>query len=158
MNYTIRPIEARDDRRIEGIIRFCLDEYHAPHEGSAWADPDLHRFSEIYNVPGRAYWVAEDEGGTVVAGAGIGPMGIDGVCELQKMYCLPEHRGTGVAHALLETALDYAARYYRRCYLETFSNMLAARRFYEKHGFTRTSERLGDTGHYLCDVLYTKEL
>lgn len=158
MSYTIRPVEARDNRRIEWIVRFCLDEYHAPHEGSAWSDPDLDRFSEIYTGPGCAYWVAEDESGAVIAGAGIGPLGVEGVCELRKMYCLPAHRGRGAARALLETALAYAARYYRFCYLETFSNMHEAHRFYEKHGFTRTEERLGDTGHYLCDVRYMKAL
>lgn len=158
MSYTIRPIEARDNKRVAWIVRFCLDEYRAPHEGSAWSDPDLERFSEIYSSPGNAYWVAEDENGTVFAGAGVGAMGIEGVCELRKMYCLPEYRRRGVAHALLVTALDYAARCYRRCYLETFSNMREAQRFYEKHGFVRTQERLGDTGHYLCDVLYVKEL
>ena len=158
MSYTIRPVEAKDNKRIAWLVRFCLDEYHAPHEGSAWSDPDLERFSEVYNSPGNAYWVAEDESGTVVAGAGIGSLGSEGVCELRKMYCVPEHRGKGVAHALLETALAYAARYYRLCYLETFSNMLSAHRFYEKHGFTRTDRHYGDTGHYLCDVLYIRTL
>lgn len=158
MSCTIRPIEKKDDKRIETIVRFCLDEYHAPHEGSAWSDPDLDRFSEIYNSPGNAYWVAENEKGQVIAGAGIGSLGMPGVCELRKMYCMPDYRGTGVAHRLLETALAYARDYYSLCYLETFSNMLAAHRFYEKHGFYRTDRHYGDTGHYLCDVLYIKEL
>ena len=159
MNYTIRPIEPRDDRRVGEIIRFCLNEYNAPKEGSALADPDLDCFSTVYNSPGNAYWVAENESGEVIAGAGIGAMpGVPGVCELRKMYCMPEHRGRGVAHRLIEEALRYAGGYYDRCYLETFSNMVEAHRFYERHGFTRTREHLGETGHYLCDVLYIRDL
>ena len=159
MNYRIRRIDPRDDLRVGEIIRFCLHEYNAPEEGSALADPDLDCFSAVYSTEGNAYWVAEDETGTVVGGAGVGAMeGVPGVCELRKMYCMPEARGTGVAHRLLETALDYAKSFYSRCYLETFSNMIPAQKFYEKHGFTRTREHLGNTGHFLCDVLYIKDL
>ena len=41
MTYTIRPVEPRDDKRVGEIIRYCLNEYNAPKEGSALADPDL---------------------------------------------------------------------------------------------------------------------
>ena len=160
MNYIIRPIEPRDDLRVGEIIRFCLNEYNAPKEGCALIDPDLDCFSTVYNSPGNAYWVAEDEEtGQVVAGAGIGAMeGIPGVCELRKMYCMPPHRRRGLATRLLNQALRYAKDYYERCYLETFSNMVEAQRFYEKNGFVRTYEHLGETGHYLCDVWYIKDL
>ena len=107
MNFQIRRIEPRDDLRVGEIIRFCLTEYHAPKEGCALADPDLDCFSRVYASEGNAYWVAEDENGVVVGGAGVGEMpDVPGVCELRKMYCMPEARGTGVAHRLLETALD----------------------------------------------------
>lgn len=47
MNYRIREIEKKDDKKIESVIRFCLIEYGAAQEGTAWADPDLCRFSRI---------------------------------------------------------------------------------------------------------------
>ncbi len=159
MAYMIRPIQAADNPAVEAIIRGCLTEFGANHEGTAWMDPDLGRFSEIYVGDGCRYWVATDETGTVIGGAGIGPLpGEPGVCELQKMYCLPRARGTGAAHRLMETALAYAGAYYRRCYLETLGNMTAAHRFYEKYGFIRLEKPLGATGHYACDVLYSKDL
>ena len=78
----------------------------ANHEGTAWTDPDLGRFSEIYNTDGNKYWIAEDENKKIVGGVGIGKLnGIDEVCELQKMYCLPEARGTGISHKLIETSI-----------------------------------------------------
>ena len=152
----IREITKADDKVIENIIRNCLIEYGADHEGTAWADPDLCRFSEIYGSEGNKYWVAVVDG-TVVGGVGIGRL-TDSVCELQKMYCLREVRGTGVAQKLTNTALEYAARFYSQCYLETLPNMTAAQRFYEKHGFMLTTISPVDTGHYACDVKYIKNL
>ena len=61
MKYVIRPIEKKDNQRIEEIIRSCLIEFGGNHEGTAWIDSDLGRFSEIYAGEGRGYWVAEDE-------------------------------------------------------------------------------------------------
>lgn len=159
MTFRVRLIEPKDNLPVETIIRDCLIEFDGNHAGTAWEDPDLGRFAQLYAQPGRAYWVAEDEVGTVVGGVGIGPMdGEPGLCELQKMYCIPQVRGTGVAHALMEQALAFARIYYTRCYLETFSNMTAAQRFYEKHGFHRVTEPIGNTGHFACDVRYLKEL
>ena len=157
--YIIRLIEKRDDKVIESIIRSCLIEYGANHEGTAWADENLGRFSEIYVSDGERYWVAEDERGTVVGGVGIGRLeGADGVCELQKMYVLPEARGTGIANELMLTALTYAKKYYKQCYLETLPNMHRAQRFYEKHGFVKVDKPPVTTEHFMCDVRLIRDL
>lgn len=159
MEYTIKEITNADDLETEAVIRACLIEYGANHEGTAWADPDLCRFSQIYNTEGNKYWVARNENGVLVGGVGIGNLdGTDKICELQKMYCLPEARGTGLAQKLVEIALDYAKRYYKKCYLETLPNMIRAQRFYEKNGFIRIYEPVIKTEHFACDVLYIKEL
>ena len=105
------------------------------------------------------YWVAIDENNKIVGGVGIGKLEeIEDVCELQKMYCLPEIRGTGISHKLMNIALEYAKKYYSRCYLETLENMIAAQKFYEKFGFIRIYEPLVKTEHFACDVRYIKEL
>ena len=159
MNYVIREISPADNRIIESIIRTCLIEFGGNHEGTAWADPDLGRFSEIYNTEGKKYWVAEDESGKVVGGVGIGTLeGEADICELQKMYCVPEVRGKGISHELMKICLDFATKYYDKCYLETLESMIGAQRFYEKFGFTRVTEALTETGHGACDVRYIKEL
>ncbi len=158
-NYTIREIESKDNKQVEDVIRTCLIEFGGNHEGTAWMDPDLGRFSEIYVGEGRKYWVAEDENGRIVGGAGIGSFDdFKGICELQKMYCLQEARGTGVAHRLMKLALEYAAEHYKQCYLETLDNMIGAQKFYAKYGFYRLDKPLGATGHYACEVCLMKDL
>ena len=78
MKYKIREIEQRDNKEVENVIRACLIEFEANHEGTAWADHNLGRFSEIYNTDGNKYWVAEDENRKIVGGVGIGKIeGID---------------------------------------------------------------------------------
>ena len=157
--YIIRLIEQKDNKKIEKVIRSCLIEFGANHEGTAWTDDNLGRFSEIYNTEGNKYWVIEDEKGNIVGGVGIGFLeDTEGVCELQKMYCLPEVRGTGISHELMKIALNYAKKYYKKCYLETLDNMIAAQKFYEKFGFKRIDEPLIQTEHFACDVRYIKEL
>lgn len=157
MNYLIRRIEKKDNKVIENIIRSCLVEFGGDHEGTAWADPDLGRFSEIYAAPGRCYWVAEDETGKVVGGTGIGEL-TDDICELQKMYLLAEARGTGVAGRLMKIALAFAVQHYKQCYLETLESMTGAQKFYEKSGFHRVYEPVVKTEHFSCDVRYLKDL
>ena len=157
MNCNIREIQAKDNGIIELIIRNCLIEFNSNREGTVWSDPELRRLSEFYNSDNKKYWVAETD--RVIGGVGIAPLiEVDGVCELQKMYCVPEVRGTGVSHKLIETALDHAKKIFDRCYLETFGNMIAAQKFYEKYGFTRIDKPLGSTGHYACDIMYIKNL
>ena len=159
MKYKIREIEAKDNKEIEQIIRKCLIEFGANHEGTAWADPNLGRFSEIYNYEGNKYWVAENENGKLLGGVRIGKLeGTEGICELQKMYCLPEARGEGISHELIKIALEYAKKYYNKCYLETLENMVAAQKFYEKYEFVRIKEPIIKTEHFACDVRYIKEL
>ncbi len=159
MTYNIREIQSKDNKQVENVIRTCLIEFGANHEGTAWADPDLCRFSEIYNTEGNKYWVIEDENGTILGGVGIGNLeGTDKICELQKMYCLPEIRGTGLSHKLMDIALNYAKQYYKKCYLETLPNMIGAQKFYEKYSFVRIYEPVIKTDHFACDVLYIKEL
>ena len=156
--YIIRPIEPQDDAAVEQVIRDCLREFGADHEGTAWADPDLCRFSQVYNAPESCYWVALDDCGTIVGGVGIGALcGVPNVCELQKLYCIPEVRSKGAAHRLMAEALTFARSRYRACYLETLANMHAAHRFYEKYGFHRIEKPLGNTGHFNCDVLFLLE-
>lgn len=154
----IREIEKRDNKEVENLIRTCLIEYGANKPGCAWSDPNLSSFFELYQDENSKYWVVE-ENNKVVAGCGIGPLfGVNRVCELQKMYAFKEIRGTGIASKLLKISLDFAKKYYDKCYLETFSNMERANSFYLKNGFVKLDKPLIQTEHYACDMWYIKSL
>lgn len=148
-------LEACYDRGLEQLIRSCLIEYGANHEGTAWADPYLSCLSTVYDGQLSQYWVLVNSLGQVLAGCGIGYLE-GSICELQKMYSHPSVRSLGYAAQLLEKSLDFAQGHYEACYLETLPQMKAAMRFYEKHGFEHTSQRFGHTGHDACDVSYIK--
>ncbi|MFT8313832.1 MAG: GNAT family N-acetyltransferase [Clostridium sp.] len=154
----IREIEEKDNKQVELLIRTCLIEFGANKPGCAWADPNLGCFFQVYQNEKSKYWVVE-ENNKIVAGCGIGPLtGTQDICELQKMYSIKEVRGTGIASRLIKISLEFAEKYYKECYLETFSNMVAANKFYRKHGFIQLEKPLIETEHYACDVWYIKTL
>ncbi len=159
MSFTIRPIENRDDEAMAAIIRAVMPEFGADGPGFAIHDAEVDTMHAAYARPGRAYFVVETDG-TVRGGGGIAPLhGEAGMCELRKMYFLPELRGQGAGSALMRRCLDVArALGYRRCYLETLTGMDAAQRLYEKHGFARIPTALGNTGHFSCNRFYLIEL
>lgn len=154
----IREIQKEDNAEVEFIIRSCLIEFGANKPGCAWTDPNLGCFYEVYQNEKSKYWVVEKDN-KIVAGCGIGPLvGLENVCELQKMYSLKEVRGSGIAKKLLDIALEFASRHYEKCYLETFENMVAANKFYKKNGFIQLDKPLLETEHYACDVWYLKSI
>jgi putative acetyltransferase len=79
------------------------------------------------------------------------------VCELRKMYFLPELRGLGAGRALMDRCLDAARGFgYKRCYLETLSGMDDAKRLYKNSGFRAVPRSLGATGHFGCDSYFVR--
>jgi putative acetyltransferase len=158
--YSLRPIEPRDDPAIARIIRTVMPEFGACGAGFAINDPELDWMSRAYAEPRSAYFVVESDG-DVLRGGGVAPLsGGDGdVCELRKMYFLPQARGLGAGAALMAKSLDAARGFgFRQCYIETLTGMDAAMRLYERSGFRRIDAPLGATGHGGCDVWYLLDL
>lgn len=158
--FQVRPLEPADDAAVAAIVRAVLPEFGGGGAGFADHDPWLDSLHLAYDRPGARYWVLT-RGGRVVGGGGVGPLvgGADDVCELQKMYFLPEARGHGQGRRMLALCLEAArAMGYRRCYLETLESMTAARALYQRHGFRRLPGPMGGTGHHGCDAWYLLDL
>ncbi len=156
----IRPITLTDNPEIERLIRNVFEDMEIPKQGTAYADRELTRMFESYSAPGAVYFVVETANG-IVGGAGISRLSDhDGnVCELQKMYFLPNARGKGWGSALLTHCLQSALELgYSGCYLETMPNMKAAQRLYQKKGFAFIDQSMGCTGHSSCPVYMFKSL
>ncbi|WFN57606.1 GNAT family N-acetyltransferase [Dickeya lacustris] len=156
-----RPITASDNAAIASVIRRVSAEFGlTADKGYTVSDPDLDRLFELYSRPNSAYWVVEC-GGEVVGGGGLAPLagGEADVCELQKMYFLPEARGQGIARRLAEQALAFGrACGFARCYLETTAHLTRAVRLYETLGFVHIPHAMGHTGHVDCEVRMLKNL
>jgi putative acetyltransferase len=160
MEMTIRKIQEEDDKQVATVIRSVLIEHNVPKVGTAYADASLDCMYKTYTTPNSAYYIIEHDG-KIIGGAGIAPLenGPADTCELQKMYFLPEVRGTGMGAKMmarcLETAVDFG---FSQCYLETMPYMEAAQKLYVKSGFTYLDAPMGNTGHSSCPVWMVKKL
>ena len=156
----IREIELEDNPKIAKAIRSVLIEMGVPKVGTAYEDEALDSMTETYDQPRKTYFVVAD-GIEVIGGAGISPLdNYDGnVCELQKMYFMPEARGRGLGSKMMAKCLDFAKQSgFDQCYLETMPYMDDARKLYRKVGFKGIDKPMGDTGHYSCSVWMIKDL
>ena len=159
-NFSIRPILADDDAAMAAVIRTVMPEFGATGSGFAISDPEVDWMSRAHSAPRHAYFVLERDG-RVLGGAGVAPLagGDADVCELRKMYFLPEARGSGAGAAMMGRCLDAARGFgFTRCYLETLTGMDAAMRLYERSGFRRIDAAMGATGHGGCNRFYLLDL
>lgn len=159
-SYRIRKIEPEDNPEVKKVIQAVLIEMGVPKVGTAYADESLNDMYGTYDKPRRGYFVIEEDG-KLIGCAGIAPLdgGDPEVCELQKMYFLPEARGRGVGTEMMKTCLDFArTQDFTKCYLETMPYMENARKLYARTGFQPLERPMGDTGHYNCSVWMIKEL
>lgn len=158
--WTIREIESKDNQEVKKLIQDVLVEMDAPKEGTAYEDKSLDDMTETYSDRGNVYFVVE-ENGKIIGGAGIAPLvGMElEVCELQKMYFLPEARGRGIGMEMMNQCLEFARKNgFEKCYIETLPSMENARRLYEKSGFIILPGPMGNTGHYNCSVFLLKDI
>lgn len=156
----IREIKKEDNQQIAAVIRdvFITDNY--PKSGTAFADIQLDFMFEAYGKSRATYFVVENKG-KIIGGAGISQLesSSDNICELQKMYFLPEARGKGIGFQMIQKCLEKATDLgYEKCYLETLPEMLAAQHLYKKAGFEYLCAPLGNTGHTTCPVWMIKNL
>ena len=158
--WKIREIKSEDNQQVKELIRNVLVEMGVPKVGTAYEDEALDDMTKTYEGERRSYFVVE-ENSKIIGGAGIAPLtGLeDEICELQKMYFLPEARGRGIGMKMITHCLEFGKNNgFQKCYIETLPYMENARRLYDKNGFEVIEKPLGDTGHYNCTVFMTKEL
>lgn len=156
----IREIQPDDNFQVAKVIRTVLEEFNVPKVGTAYADPELDCMFETYQKDRSAYLVIENEN-KIIGCAGIAPLanGASDVCELQKMYFLPETRGLGLGSQMMEACLQKAKDFgFAKCYLETMPYMEAAQKLYKKSGFEYLDKPMGCTGHSSCPVWMIKTL
>lgn len=160
MKLTIRPVETADNIATARMIRRVFEEYDAPKTGTVYADPTTDALAELFQAPRSLLLVAEMNH-AIMGCCGIFPTeGLPGDCaELVKFYLSHALRGKGVGRQLLQRCTDAARRAgYKRLYLESLPIFDKAVKMYEKQGFVRLNEPLGNSGHVACNIWMLKEL
>lgn len=157
-NFVIRPLCKADNSEVAELIRNVSEEYGlTADKGYSVSDPTLDDLYSVYDQEGASYWVIEHNN-KIVGGGGFSPLsGEKYVCELQKMYFLPQTRGHGLAKKLVALILKQAREQgYQECYLETTECLKEAIKLYEKLGFEYLDGPRGTTGHDACEVIMQK--
>ncbi|PSW15081.1 GNAT family N-acetyltransferase [Photobacterium sanctipauli] len=159
-DFTLRLLTPQDNAAMAAVVRRVSAEHGlTPDKGYGVSDPTLDCLSDVYGASNTAFWVVEKDH-RILGGGGIAALeGEQGVCELQKMYFLPELRGKGFARRIAATALKFARQQgYSACYLETTADLNAAIALYESLGFDHIPHAMGNTGHDACEVRMLKAL
>jgi putative acetyltransferase len=126
----VAPVEVRDPD-----VLGLLDALTAELAGAGYSAAQTFGYSPERLAEAGVHLV-----GARVAGRLVGVAGVElqeaGVAELKRFFVTPEHRGAGVADALLTALLDHAAaRGVTVVRLETGDRQRAAMAFYRRHGF-----------------------
>lgn len=91
---SIREIQPQDDLAIAHVIRIVMSAYDADPQTTILGDPTLDHMYQTYLQEKAVYFVAlwNDK---IVGGCGIRQLdgSEDNICELQRMFLLPEARG-----------------------------------------------------------------
>jgi putative acetyltransferase len=156
----LRRIEPQDNPLIAKIIRKALEEHGEAKPGTVYTDPTTDDLHGLFQTPSSVYFIAllNDE---VIGGCGIYPTkGLpEGYGELVKLYLSKPHRGEGLGKLLMQKSMEAAAEMgYTHLYLESIPALNQAVHLYEKLGFQKIDHRLGDSGHFACNLWMVKEL
>lgn len=152
------------------ISRIIATSWKSAYQGLI-DDAYLARLPEEYWLPsmrswldsGRMYGYIAVEGGLPVGCVVLGRGRDDGYAawgEIVSLYVLPEAMGKGVGSLLLEKAsADLHADGYDHIYLWTIAGYDHADRFYRRHGFAPTKDRVHYRigGQNVTDIRYIRE-
>jgi putative acetyltransferase len=160
VGYEVQEINAQHDTKVCEIIKKVGEEYGAIGEGFGPSDAEVNTMSEHYSDATSSKYLVATVNGSIVGGSGVAPFnGSHEICELRKLFLLPESRGLGLGKKLTEDCLGYArSKGYKQCYLDTLNSMTSAIALYEKVGFQHLDKPLAGTVHNGCDVWMMKEL
>ena len=138
VDIVIREATNCDCERVIRLVSRVLEEFQLPFEPDS-KDADLADIERMYIEAGGVFEVIEDKSGRLLGTYGLFPLN-DITCELRKMYFLPEIRGIGLGHEVLDRAVAHARRLgFKTIVLETISVLERAIHLYTRFGFVPTT-------------------
>lgn len=151
----IREILPCDNLKVKEIIKSVGKEFGAVGEGFGPNDLEVEAMSEFYNPKDRSIFLVGVDEGKIIGCGGIASFheNYPDICELKKVFFLPEGRGKGYGKKLILSAIEEGKKFgFKRCYLDTLSSMTSAITLYESLGFKHLKAPLPGTTHGKCDV------
>ncbi|HEV2355086.1 MAG TPA: GNAT family N-acetyltransferase [Puia sp.] len=134
----LRPGDLGYVMRRHGIL--YAREYGYGIAFEAYVGEGLAEFYRNYDCEADRVWVCED--GKRIVGFLLLMHRGKGVAQLRYFYLEPEYRGLGLGNTLMQQFMDFmASRNYRRAYLWTTHELVAAASLYARHGFRLTEEK-----------------
>ncbi len=132
----VRTYEPRDQEQVWQLHAQGLQDTRAavPGANPKW-DEDMRNIDTVYLCEGSHFWVVEESGRLI---AMVAVHRKDGeTAELKRMRVAACRRRRGLGQRLLELAEEFCrGRAYRRITLDTTDRQAAARRLYEKNGYS----------------------
>lgn len=130
----VRRAVAQDSRAVAAVVRAVYDEF-----GFTWDEDGYHADLRDVEASYAAFYVVEQDGRIV------GAAGLTGHGSLERLYVLPEARGSGAGSALLAAVADEARRAgHDRLEIWSDKRFKDAHRLYERHGARVVGERTHD--------------
>jgi putative acetyltransferase len=160
VNIVFRNLEEKDKAEIAGLIRSVFREFGIARPGTVYFDPTTDDLFTLFKKPGSVYWIAEDEG-KIIGGCGIYPTGNlpEGCGELVKFYLDSAYRGKGIGKQLMDICIASAREMgYNQLYLESLPELSRAISLYGRAGFRFIDYKMGDSGHFGCNIWMLKDL
>jgi putative acetyltransferase len=158
INY--RKIEEKDNVKVAKLIRDALIEHELNQPGTVYFDPTTDALFELFQIANSCYFIAENSS-KILGACGIFPTeGLpENHIELVKFYVHADFRGKSIGKKLMELSLDEAKKSgFKKVYLESLPELKKAVGMYERFGFKHIPKRLGNSGHFACNILMLKEL
>ena len=148
------------DQALAKLIRHNLKQHGLDVPGTVYFDEGLEHLSGFYlaEPEKRDYFVLTDAG-EVVGGIGLAEFEpFENCAELQKLYLADRVKGRGLGYELIKLVEKRATELgYKQMYLETHTNLEAARHIYEKSGY-QLIDRPDAVVHGTMNRFYLKQL
>lgn len=147
---TITPFEKQYESQVIDLIIPIQKEFGV--EVTLKDQPDLLRIQEEYIETGGNFWIALADNQVVGTIALVKLENGNGA--IKKMFSAPAFRGEKqLGKQLLDTLIAYCkVQGYKALYLGTVNVLVAAQKFYKKHGFVECSKAEMPKDYHIMEV------
>lgn len=142
------------------MIKTVFEEFGAAKQGTVYTDPTTDSLFEVFQIEKAELFVANINN-EIVGCCGIYPTeGLPSNCvEIVKFYISNKARGLGIGTKLFDKCETFALKNSsNQLYIESIPEFNKAISIYKRLGFKSLKERLGNSGHFGCDIWLSKEL